>query len=175
MESKLRSCILCAIILATFNRTSMESKQPFLVSTHSTIQPFNRTSMESKLIKPCALKTRLNSAFNRTSMESKLTDWNSNCRIVSEMAFNRTSMESKLSNGVCPNTLMALLIEPVWNRNLVNVPIDPTSLLTLLIEPVWNRNKIQDSQQTRYAFLLIEPVWNRNNINSGFRGFSFHF
>ena len=34
------------------------------------------------------------------------------------ISFNRTSMESKLCSTCCIFRFFALLIEPVWNRNL---------------------------------------------------------
>ena len=33
----------------------------------------------------------------------------------------------------------------------------------LLIEPVWNRNQMQLTKATLPPVLLIEPVWNRNS------------
>ena len=68
----------------------------------------------------------LTSPFNRTSMESKLCQrdpmYRTSVSIFAD-AFNRTSMESKLcllSASRTPTILpCALLIEPVWNRNIV--------------------------------------------------------
>ena len=80
------------------------------------------------------------------------------------LTFNRTSMESK--HGcviVIPFALLILLIEPVWNRNMIRNRLLPSSS-TLLIEPVWNRNCELTSTITRHRCLLIEPVWNRNVI-----------
>ena len=83
-----------------------------------------------------------------------------------------------------------LLIEPVWNRNLlrvasittVKVSFNRTSLeskpwkaerdgvgYALLIEPVWNRNTGQAGEIIDIiGTLLIEPVWNRNYAQSGY-------
>ena len=77
---------------------------------------------------------------------------------------------------------MSLLIEPVWNRNVIRF-FGIGELANLLIEPVWNRNignkgfqyKIHAFNRTSLEskpeqsdpafgnhYLLIEPVWNRN-------------
>ena len=71
-------------------------------------------------------------------------------------------MESKqclkrTSNGVC----LKLLIEPVWNRNLI-VMLILYHIINLLIEPVWNRNDVSTYTKKESEVLLIEPVWNRN-------------
>ena len=83
-------------------------------------------------------------------------------RSSARSSFNRTSMESKLlhprrSCGVS----LALLIEPVWNRNVRYVGIR-VSFGQLLIEPVWNRNFTYRDLVISSFTLLIEPVWNRN-------------
>ncbi len=54
-----------------------------------------------------------------------------------------------------------LLIEPVWNRNILILTKIENELL-LLIEPVWNRNLPISIEEQREKVLLIEPVWNRN-------------
>ena len=55
-------------------------------------------------------------SFNRTSMESKLLSFTG--KGTSLDTFNRTSMESKrLIYSPKKVYSMALLIEPVWNRN----------------------------------------------------------
>ena len=78
------------------------------------------------------------------------------------LAFNRTSMESKQSNATKITTnATALLIEPVWNRNVARVEFYPEPC-SLLIEPVWNRNTRTMAHTVSYGSLLIEPVWNRN-------------
>ena len=38
---------------------------------------------------------------------------------------------------------------------------------TLLIEPVWNRNGLELDRRQSEALLLIEPVWNRNGGGTG--------
>ena len=48
-------------------------------------------------------------------------------------------MESKLENKRGQLPAPALLIEPVWNRNVEPVVKD-VLVSGLLIEPVWNRN-----------------------------------
>ena len=53
-----------------------------------------------------------------------------------------------------------LLIEPVWNRNVVSLGASAMDC-ELLIEPVWNRN-ILHGTVVQSVQLLIEPVWNRN-------------
>ena len=102
------------------------------------IRSFNRTSMESK--HPCAVETsHARSAFNRTSMESKLVLVCIDFLLVEP--FNRTSMESK--RGCTAHLWIpcsALLIEPVWNRNVELEFVGRASAEALLIEPVWNRN-----------------------------------
>ena len=82
---------------------------------------------------------------------------------------------------------VVLLIEPVWNRNLVLSASVSVLVNVLLIEPVWNRNReaMKMSKDRRTPFnrtsmeskhtpmaayvsfqgLLIEPVWNRNIKN----------
>ena len=59
------------------------------------IYPFNRTSMESKLTETTPVLVKLRATFNRTSMESKRA----------------------LADGFTGGS--ALLIEPVWNRNVI--------------------------------------------------------
>ena len=79
------------------------------------------------------------------------------------IAFNRTSMESKLDIFMLVCNLMYLLIEPVWNRNVVRF-LGAGVVNRLLIEPVWNRNAERESRLGEcYLPLLIEPVWNRNS------------
>ena len=57
------------------------------------------------------------------------------------MTFNRTSMESKLPlQSQRRDSPDQLLIEPVWNRNLLAVLSLTLMRISLLIEPVWNRN-----------------------------------
>ena len=77
-------------------------------------------------------------SFNRTSMESKLSlgkpSW------VPYPPFNRTSMESKRRISGISVHGDRLLIEPVWNRNLLWHHTSRGLYLRLLIEPVWNRN-----------------------------------
>ena len=79
-----------------------------------------------------------------------------------------------------------LLIEPVWNRNLIDKVVTGVTDL-LLIEPVWNRNQwvfdiafecppfnrtsMESKQEYQQALtglnlLLIEPVWNRNDVDN---------
>ena len=97
--------------------------------------------------------------FNRTSLESKpcQTYMGRDCAV----AFNRTSLESKLTlKSPCVNPV-TLLIEPVWNRNVIDV-LSLIWFRTLLIEPVWNRNCIGYRLRGIVVYLLIEPVWNRN-------------
>ena len=53
--------------------------------------------------------------------------------------FNRTSMESKPVSGQFGGLNYVLLIEPVWNRNIIEMVCDWAGA-HLLIEPVWNRN-----------------------------------
>ena len=77
----------------TFNRTSMESKQPRRTPQSTGGVSFNRTSMESKLAAAMEAADELETAFNRTSMESK----------------------PGFVSGIIP--VAQLLIEPVWNRN----------------------------------------------------------
>ena len=55
----------------------------------------------------------------------------------------------------------SLLIEPVWNRNMLD-KLETKPIRYLLIEPVWNRNLIPHGCAIRLLILLIEPVWNRN-------------
>ena len=59
-------------------------------------------------------------AFNRTSMESKLDLCFHDGSEVG-FAFNRTSMESKPCSRRCSSSSFSLLIEPVWNRNVLSV------------------------------------------------------
>ena len=59
--------------------------------------------------------------FNRTSMESK-PDW-VHLESLAKHPFNRTSMESKLAISCFYHVRVLLLIEPVWNRNIVYVYI----------------------------------------------------
>ena len=54
-----------------------------------------------------------------------------------------------------------LLIEPVWNRNII-LPCLMIARVNLLIEPVWNRNVVYCNFTVLSPCLLIEPVWNRN-------------
>ena len=92
------------------------------------------------------------------------------------MESKRRLMLSTLNSG-------ELLIEPVWNRNLITTEVGIFGAM-LLIEPVWNRNLAfaSISREIGGAFnrtsmeskrmlpcgiykcyrLLIEPVWNRN-------------
>ena len=58
---------------------------------------------------------------------------------TSRVPFNRTSMESKQK----------------WFEKVKNEA-------ELLIEPVWNRNVLFELLTLRQDILLIEPVWNRN-------------
>ena len=59
-------------------------------------------------------------AFNRTSLESK--HLSSRPAAFSKSTFNRTSLESKLvQDYAVQNFIVHLLIEPVWNRNLIEV------------------------------------------------------
>ena len=44
---------------------------------------------------------------------------------------------------------MGLLIEPVWNRNDLDVFAVVGRTLSLLIEPVWNRNAMSDDLDSR--------------------------
>ena len=79
----------------------------------------------------------------------------------------------------------SLLIEPVWNRNVL-VAEQLKKNGDLLIEPVWNRNMRfdvntdnliktfnrtsmeskpnADGDALKHRALLIEPVWNRNFV-----------
>ena len=78
--------------------------------------------------------------------------------------FNRTSMESKLLLSCAGFTVSRLLIEPVWNRNMISLIIYGQS-------PPFNRTSMESKQNTVSSFsniaflLLIEPVWNRNDLN----------
>ena len=147
-----------------FNRTSLESKHNILPGaiTHAVllIEPvwnrnfigfdvvfcvstaFNRTSLESKLEHHLQI-VACRWAFNRTSLESKRGC--RGCQGIAAAAFNRTSLESKPDYGLRFYSGVALLIEPVWNRNSTNrnCSADKT---TLLIEPVWNRNVAPEPQ-----------------------------
>ena len=93
----------------------MESKRELMGSSlDAEMATFNRTSMESK--RNQAPSNQTSGTFNRTSMESKqaLDD----AMNISEVTFNRTSMESKRSSPDRADiVIMRLLIEPVWNRN----------------------------------------------------------
>ena len=66
------------------------------VLSRTTISAFNRTSMESKPSPRVVISFGIGFPFNRTSMESKLQTINEFYRFRS-----------------------TLLIEPVWNRNLI--------------------------------------------------------
>ena len=80
---------------------------------------FNRTSMESKRFSWWRVYIHMERTFNRTSMESKR--FQGYLLIQIHLSFNRTSMESKLR--IAEKRLKIgefLLIEPVWNRNLVD-------------------------------------------------------
>ena len=93
-------------------------------------------------------------------------------------------MESKLISAISVVVPVNLLIEPVWNRNLV-IETSGRVCSSLLIEPVWNRNprvplspvsrcsafnrtSMESKLSGNVGFcvmkrtLLIEPVWNRN-------------
>ena len=131
------SCGSITTPFSPFNRTSMESKPAYFLKTHELVSPFNRTSMESKHLSSAAL-----------------------CDL-SRATFNRTSMESKLSRSYNFSSILSLLIEPVWNRNLIDGGGVGTPTI-LLIEPVWNRNLIISAVRKIGYRLLIEPVWNRN-------------
>ena len=70
-------------------------------------------------------------------------------------------MESKLG-GLCLdiNKKTALLIEPVWNRNLFDLDNDICMIS-------FNRTSMESkpdlgTQVLQCSDLLIEPVWNRN-------------
>ena len=83
---------------------------------------------------------------------------------VSRIPFNRTSMESKHYLVDDINEVINLLIEPVWNRNLLRLCL-AFEVCQLLIEPVWNRNRAGRTSEAKPLFgLLIEPVWNRNFV-----------
>ena len=56
--------------------------------------------------------------FNRTSMESKHV--HRRAVETDKLAFNRTSMESKPDEMCLLALRYELLIEPVWNRNLLS-------------------------------------------------------
>ena len=135
------------------------------------------------------------SAFNRTSMESKRRDESGHPNPTN--TFNRTSMESKLRCSV-RFTGCRLLIEPVWNRNLIrkhlrdnlNASFNRTSMeskpriadsvssvLTLLIEPVWNRNLIIHhsmagiltfNRTSMESKLVFTRVWRFSEVRSAF-------
>ena len=65
--------IVTLAYLATFNRTSMESKpEQARRDAMEDMDAFNRTSMESKLEKTMTARNWKLKPFNRTSMESKL-------------------------------------------------------------------------------------------------------
>ena len=100
--------------------------------------------------------------FNRTSLESKLDTRYLAFRRC--LPFNRTSLESKLQSVTLLNSSQnALLIEPVWNRNILSVRYSNEVDVILLIEPVWNRNRNTPPHHALpMRLLLIEPVWNRN-------------
>ena len=147
-------------MLLAFNRTSLESKpdiptqeeidkglliEPVWNRNMGTLSkkrcfriPFNRTSLESKPLCLTIFKEKL-STFNRTSLESKHV-----CEREAGLhhaAFNRTSLESKHNRVDLPDgRKLALLIEPVWNRNVQVRCQTAAAVHTLLIEPVWNRN-----------------------------------
>ena len=119
MELKQRiGLFLCQLPENPFNRTSMELKHgihecsiPIL-----RITPFNRTSME---LKPKRLDVSWegHTAFNRTSMELK---HHSVCHHIGvSYTFNRTSMELKRMQRSINVSHVKLLIEPVWNWNVV--------------------------------------------------------
>ena len=74
-------------------------------------------------------------------------------------------MESKRNTSrTCGTRGTNLLIEPVWNRNLIDFFFCHVKK-NLLIEPVWNRNFDDDEAfEDRIEELLIEPVWNRNTV-----------
>ena len=96
----------------------MESKHDVVFSLDQTDDTFNRTSVESK--------------------HSVLRDHQDRSH-----PFNRTSVESKRRFREGEKLTRLLLIEPVWNRNFVNLT-DYDYQRMLLIEPVWNRNKSKD-------------------------------
>ena len=113
---------------------------------------------------------RVHRAFNRTSMESKRISTSEAGWKLDLLAFNRTSMESKhlltaIASGLGGD---ALLIEPVWNRNLEHLrcrctfqrlgTFNRTSMESKLV----TYSDGDDAPETR---LLIEPVWNRNTVS----------
>ena len=95
-------------------------------------------------------------------------------------------MESKRESVITQLDESLLLIEPVWNRNVVAChpekisrrAFNRTSMESklakpspnkdhshrLLIEPVWNRNAVVGTTKTAIHHLLIELVWNRNRF-----------
>ena len=85
-------------------------------------------------------------------------------RTISETVtrtFNRTSMESKRGRQTTRDVLIEkLLIEPVWNRNLLKHN-------HVVQGAPFNRTSMESKRDDGTAFatlqnLLIEPVWNRN-------------
>ena len=119
--------------------------------------------------------------FNRTSMELKHAYV---CRdFRSERSFNRTSMELKHTSAIWQKCSRLLLIEPVWNWNLIShkgVSMDygafnRTSMELKLfwlmkwlgLSSPFNRTSMELKRSSAASFcisviLLIEPVWNWN-------------
>ena len=79
-----------------------------------------------------------------------------------ETSFNRTSMESKHRFRHQKRRNPFLLIEPVWNRNLLAEKPDPNELQSFNRTSMESKPISSSNIFSMFFSLLIEPVWNRN-------------
>ena len=137
MELKLGMPNRLLISRVTFNRTTMELKQPGSGHTECLCHSFNRTTMELK-------RHRISTKAYRTAclLIEPLWNWNWISAIV-----------------YCFVT--GLLIEPLWNWN-VKFLSNSKWWYGLLIEPLWNWNLSTPLCDCIDTPLLIEPLWNWN-------------